>query len=79
MMGQQFVMIDAETVARIERQLQHLTAALESATVIPAPEWCSIKDAARKRGVSTATIRRKVAMGQIEARGTGKTRQVRLV
>lgn len=78
-MGQQFQLIDAETLARLERKLDLITARLSDATVIPAPEWCSITEAAKRLGVSPATIRRKIAAGQLDSRGTGKTKQVHLV
>lgn len=78
-MSAQFVMIESERLDRLERQIAGLTEALRSATVVPAPEWCSISDAARRMGVSPATIRRKIALGQIEAQGNGKTKRVRLV
>ena len=57
-MGQQFSLIDAEALARIEQKIERLTEALAGATVTPAPEWCSITEAARRLGVSPATIRR---------------------
>ena len=44
-MGQQFQLIDAETLARLERKLDLITARLSDATVTPAPEWCSITEA----------------------------------
>ncbi|GGW24196.1 hypothetical protein GCM10011452_09600 [Gemmobacter lanyuensis] len=78
-MGQQFVLIEAEALARIERQIAAISAKLEGATLTPAPEWCSIPAAAKRLGVSASTIRRKISLGQLEARGSGKTKQVRLV
>lgn len=78
-MGQQFVMIDAETLATLQQHLARIEAKIDGATITPAPEWCGIKEAASRLGVSTATIRRKAAIGELDARGTGKTRQVRLV
>ena len=78
-MGQHFELIDAETLARIERKLDLLNARMERNTLIPAPEWCSITEAAKRLGVSPATIRRKIAAGQLDSRGTGKTKQVHLV
>jgi excisionase family DNA binding protein len=78
-MGQQFVLIDAETLATLQQHLARIEAKIDGATITPAPVWCGITDAARRLGVSPSTIRRKAAMGELEARGTGKTRQVRLV
>ncbi len=78
-MGQQFQLIDAETLARLERKLDLIHADLRGSKVIPAPEWCSITEAAKRLGVSPATIRRKIAAGQLDSRGTGKTKQVHLV
>jgi excisionase family DNA binding protein len=79
-MVQQFVIIDAqELLASIRAELARIEAKIDGATITPAPVWCGITDAARRLGVSPSTIRRKAAMGELEARGTGKTRQVRLV
>ena len=46
-MGQQFSLIDAEALARLERKIDSLTAAMAAATVIPAPEWCICGDLLR--------------------------------
>ena len=42
------------------------------------PEWCRIPEAARRLGVSPDTVRRRIANGQLEARGSGKLREVKL-
>lgn len=70
----------------IDRKLDHLGNALlrlsqqlTDATVIPAPEWCSAPEAARRLGVTPSTIRRKAARGEIAARGAGATRQFRVL
>lgn len=47
--------------------------------IAPQKEWVSIKEAARIKSVSQDTIRRHIAAGRIEARGTGKMKEVRLV
>ena len=39
-MGQKFSLIDAETLARLERKLDLIHADLRGSKVIPAPEWC---------------------------------------
>ncbi|SEB96926.1 hypothetical protein SAMN05519105_1682 [Rhodobacter sp. 24-YEA-8] len=74
----QFVMIEADRLDRMERKLDAPTEALRSSTVIPAPEWCPITEAAKRKGVSTTTIGRKIALGLIEARGNGKLKEVRI-
>ena len=50
-MGQHFELADAETLARIERKLDLLNARMDRNTLIPAPEWCSITEAAKRLGV----------------------------
>lgn len=80
-MGEQprmMVMIGTDDIAALRADIAALARKIEGATVQPLPEWCSVNDAARRLGVSTATIRRKVSIGQIEARGSGKTKLVRI-
>jgi len=72
------IAIDASRIERLEDELRKLRAALDGATIKPRPEWIKISEAAEALGVSTDTIRRKVASGEIDAKGSGKTRRVRL-
>lgn len=55
-----------DRLARIEERLS------------PPKEWWSIPEAATRLGCTESTVRRKIARGEIEAKGTGKTRRVRL-
>lgn len=72
------IAIDQAQLDRIERQLAEIAARLDGATVHPAPEWLPIPMAARAKGVTTATVRRWITEGRIEARGSGRLREVRL-
>jgi len=42
------------------------------------PEWVRIPEAARRLGVSPDTVRRRIDKGQLESRGSGKLREVKL-
>lgn len=59
-----------EEIAALHEKLDALTAK---------PEWVRVPEAARRLGVSPDTVRRRIASGEIEARGSGKLREVRLV
>lgn len=51
---------------------------LEGATITPPPEWVGIHEAAKHFGVHPSTIHRKIDKGEIQARGAGKTREVKI-
>lgn len=65
-------------IMSLERRIEALARALEGAKIVPRPEWLSIADAAQAEGVTPATIRRWIAEGRIEAKGSGKARRVRV-
>lgn len=60
------------TLDDILSELRRLNAALRGS------EWMTVAQAAAALDVSDATIRRRIRSGEIEARGVGKTRRVRL-
>ena len=60
-----------ERVAGIERRLQHVDLAARE-------EWLAISEAARILCCDPSTIRRKIASGELRAKGNGKSRRVRL-
>ena len=60
------------------QEISAIKIALARATIQPAPEWVTVGQAAKQLGVTPQTIRRKIDAGQIQAKGSGKTRQVRL-
>lgn len=63
-------------IDRVEAMLRTVMQRLDQ--VAPPEVWFGINAAAERLRVSPSTIRRKIASGEIEARGVGKTRQVRL-
>jgi excisionase family DNA binding protein len=69
----------AEDIERVEAKLDRLTAMIEGATVSPAPEWVSMSEAARRKGVHRSTIDRWIKEQRLQARGAGKLREVRVV
>ena len=69
----------AEDMARLEGKIDALTRILTGATVQPAPEWVSIRDYMARHGIKSAsTVYRKIEAGELQARGSGKTREVKV-
>jgi Helix-turn-helix domain len=79
MNSQTLIAVDANRLDRLEQQMAALTAALHGATVIPRPEWVRVSRAAELLNVSPSTIRRQINLGQLEAKGNGKARRVRVI
>ena len=72
---------DPDTLAALRSlsaEVAAMRAALERVTLQPAPEWVSVAEAARMEGVSADTIRRRIAAGELESKGAGKARNVRV-
>ena len=78
-MTQTLIAIDAARLDRLERRIEELSASLRGATVTPRPEWMSVRAAAEHLSVSPDTIRRRIVSGELEAKGNGKMRRVRIV
>ena len=74
----QLVLVDAGLIKSLQADIAEIRAMIRDATVIPAPEWVSIAEAARRLGCSTDTIRRRVAAGSMQAKGNGKLKRVRV-
>lgn len=70
--------IEIPELKQMMAELRTIRQMLEGATVTPAPQWMTIGAACETLGVSRATIHRKIAAGELEAKGSGKTRMVRL-
>lgn len=70
--------IDIPELKLVMAELRTIRQMLEGATVTPAPQWMTIAEACSALGVSRATVHRKIASGELEAKGSGKTRMVRL-
>ncbi|WP_243612965.1 helix-turn-helix transcriptional regulator [Shimia aestuarii] len=77
-MSKTLIAVDEDRLDRIEAQQKAILAALQGARVQPAPEWVSITEAKAILGVSKSTIYRKIEDGEIEVKGRGKTRKVRI-
>jgi transposase-like protein len=72
------IAVDADALSRVEAKLDALLQMLERSKTTPMPDWVSISEAARINEVSATTIRRWIDLGQIEARGAGKVRRVKV-
>ncbi|MBC7156690.1 MAG: helix-turn-helix domain-containing protein [Rhodobacteraceae bacterium] len=68
----------SQDIEALRRAIEALAARIDGATIVPAPEWVSVADAARRLGVSAQTVRRWISRGEIEARGHGRLRRVRV-
>ena len=78
-MTAQLAIIDIAALDRLEKRMEAMQRLLERSTVIPRPEWVSISEAAAFKKCSASTIRRMIDAGELEARGAGKARRVKLV
>lgn len=69
----------AEDLAALHAEIRAIRQMLEGATITPAPEWVSIRDYMTRHGIKSAsTVYRKIEAGELEARGRGKSREVRV-
>lgn len=75
---QSLTLVPTDWLNRMEQRIKELGDRLDGATVVPAPEWLKISDAARKLGVDRSTIHRRIANGTIVAKGDGKLRRVKV-
>ncbi|MFY0661362.1 MAG: helix-turn-helix domain-containing protein [Shimia sp.] len=75
---QQLIAVDADALERLHDRLDSLERMLSTSTVSPQPEWLSVTAAANHLECSESTIRRKIALGEFEARGSGKSKRVRI-
>ena len=78
MTDQSFTLVPTDWLQRMEKSMGDLHARLDGATVVPAPEWLTIAEAAKELGVHPDTIRRRIEAGSLEAKGYGKTRRVKI-
>jgi hypothetical protein len=67
-----------EDFERLAAEVRLLREVLEGATITPRPEWVSIPEAAKRKGVHADTIKRRIESGTLKARGSGKLREVYL-
>jgi excisionase family DNA binding protein len=67
-----------EDFERLENEVRQLREAVKGATITPAPEWVSIREAAERKGCHPDTIRRRIDAGELKARGSGRLREVYL-
>lgn len=44
----------------------------------PPPEWVSVTEYMRRKGVSKSTVYRKIKAGELQDRRSGKTREVKI-
>ncbi|MCA0922199.1 helix-turn-helix domain-containing protein [Pseudooceanicola nanhaiensis] len=74
----QFALVPFEELRALTAEVRALRDAVERATITPMPEWVTIPQAAATLGCSVPTIRRRIDSGELEAKGNGKLRRVRV-
>lgn len=62
----------AEVMAEIRAVRQRLD------ELAPPPEWISVAEYMRRKGVSKSTVYRQIKARKLQDRGTGKTREVKI-
>lgn len=68
------IAVEPERLERLERMMADVLARLPEQRA----EWVSLREAARRYECSTDTIRRRIAKGELESRGTGKLKEVKI-
>jgi hypothetical protein len=66
----------AEHIARVEAKLDAIAARLDD--IAPPPQWVSVAEYMAMKGVSKSTVYRRIDAGELEARGSGKSREVKV-
>jgi hypothetical protein len=66
----------AEDIAALHAELRAIRERLDY--LAPAPQWVSVADYAARKVVTKQTVYRWIASGAIEARGSGKNREVKM-
>lgn len=74
-MTQQLTVATSQEVREVKDLLLRV---LDKLDTPPQPEWLQIHEAVKTLNISASTIRRKIASGELEARGRGSLRQVRV-
>lgn len=74
----QLIAIDAQALQTLIEKVSRLETLITEGSFEPRQEWLSIPDAARHLKCDPSTIRRKIASGELKAKGSGKSRRVKL-
>lgn len=77
-MAEQFVIVPADDLRLLREEVAALAKALAGATVIPAPQWVTPAEAARRLNVNSSTVQRRIAAGSMEAKTINGKRMVKI-
>ncbi|MDK3017600.1 helix-turn-helix domain-containing protein [Pseudodonghicola flavimaris] len=77
-MTQQLIAVDANALGQVLKRLDTLETLIRDVKLVAREEWVSIQEAARLLQCDPSTIRRKINSGELQAKGSGKSRRVRL-
>jgi hypothetical protein len=77
-MTQQLIAVDVTALDALVKKVDRLEQLLHGGKFQPKQDWVSIQEAALILECCPSTIRRKINLGEIQAKGSGKSRRVRL-
>jgi len=66
----------SEDLARVEAKLDAIASRLD--VLAPPREWVGVATYAAMNGISKTTVYRKIKSGELQTRGNGKTREVKV-
>lgn len=75
---QQLIAVDADALKELLDRVARVENLLSGSQVSRREDWISIPDAARVLKCDPSTIRRKINSGELQAKGSGKSRRVKL-
>jgi len=78
-MSKQLVLVEKDALDALFAEVRRLSRKLDGATVQPRSEWVSIPEAAEILQIRPDSVQRKARKGELETRGKGRGRMVRLV
>lgn len=76
--AQTLIAVDADSLDALRAEVRQLREMLAGATIIPAPQWLPVGEAAKALGRDRTTINRWIALGRLEAKDTGGRRLVKV-
>ena len=74
----QLIAINADALDAVLVRLERLENMLQGVTIQPKPEWVSVRDYAKQLNRCQKTVTRMIERGEMEARGSGHSRMVRV-
>lgn len=73
---QQYYPATSKDIAEVMAEIRAVRQRLDE--LAPAPQWISVAEYMERKKVSKSTVYRKIEAGELQARGSGKTREVKV-